>query len=370
MNLCIDVETTTHNKGNPYDQRNYLVSIHCHDGTQSWSFKPSDKEAIQELVDKATLLIGFNFKFDLAWLRKLGINYDNKKLFDVQLAEYYLSNQQHKLPSLDECLVKYGLPVKVDKVKALWDQGHQTDQIPWDILCEYGEGDVEKTYALYLLQVPLFSPKKYTLYQLACQDLLVLQEMEWNGLHYDEVLCHAKSQKLQEQIQQLRSQLSAIYPDVTINWNSNDQLSTFLYGGQIKEEYKELVGFYKTGVKAGQPKYKNAERFHTLPRLFTPLPKSGMAKEGVYATDEGTLRKLKGKGKKYLDLLLELAKLTKLDETYYQGLDKLNAEMHWPKNYLHGQFNQTIARTGRLSSSKPNLQNLSGEALNIFVTRY
>lgn len=370
MKLCLDVETSTYNKGNSYDQRNYLVSIHCHNGEQSWSFKPTDKQQIQELVDKATLLIGFNFKFDLAWLRKLGINYENKKLYDVQLAEYYLSHQQHKLPSLDECLVKYGLPVKVDKVAALWDQGYQTDQIPWDILCEYGEGDVEKTYALYLLQLPKFSPKKQTLFNLACQDLLVLQEMEHNGLVYNEELCYAKSEALQKDIKQLTDKLSSVYPDVPINFGSPDQLSAFLYGGTIKEEYKELIGFYKTGQKAGQVKYKNSIREHQLPRLFTPLPKTEMAKLGNYATDEGTLRKLKGKNKKIIEWLLELAKLTKLDETYYQGLSKLNKTMNWPTGILHGTFNQTIARTGRLSSSKPNLQNLSSDSLDLFITRY
>lgn len=368
--LCVDVETYTYSKGNPYDQRNKLVSIHCYDGTQSWSFKPSEKVVVQELIDKHDILIFFNAKFDIAWLRLYQFNVTNKKIYDVQLAEFYLSNQQHKLPSLDEVLVKYGLPVKVDKVAALWDAGVQTDAIPWDVLCEYGEGDVEKTYALYVLQLPKFSHKKKVLFDLACQDLLVLQEMEWNGLHYNQELCHEKSKNLQQDIQQLRDKLALSYPDVPINWGSPMQLSAFLYGGTIKEKYKELVGFYKTGVKAGQPKYKNSVREHQLPRLFTPLPKSEMAKPGIYATDEGTLRKLKGKHKKYVELLLELSALTKLDETYYQGLDKLNAEMHWPKNYLHGQFNQCIARTGRLSSSKPNLQNLSGTALDIFITRY
>lgn len=369
MKQCWDIECSTYNKGNPYDSRNYLVSIHCYTEGKAYSFKPEQKQEIQLLLDKASLLIGFNFKFDLAWLRKLGIKV-NKKIYDVQLAEYYLSNQQHKLPSLNECLEKHGLPVKVDKVAALWDQGYQTDEIPWDVLCEYGEGDVEKTYALYELQLPLFSEQKFVLFQLACQDLLVLQEMEHNGLYYDEELCHEKSKALQQDIKKLSSQLDAVYPDVPINWNSNDQLSAFLYGGTIKEEYKELVGFYKGGQKAGQPKYKNAIREHQLPRLFNPLPKTEMQKAGVFSTDEGTLRKLKGKNKKYVDILLELAKLTKLDETYYQGLDNLNKEMHWPKGFLHGQFNQTIARTGRLSSSKPNLQNLSGEALDIFITRY
>ena len=366
----MDVETTTYNKGNAFDSRNKLVSIHAHDGSQSWSFKPAQVDEIRELVQKATLIVGFNFKFDIHWLRKLGISFVGKKIYDVQLAHYYLTNQSHKLPSLDEVLTIHGLPVKVDKVKAYWDQGYQTDQIPWEDLCEYGEGDVEKTYALFELQLPLFSPQKKTLFALACQDLLVLQEMEWNGLFYNSEVCHQKSKELQESIQQLQGKLSSLYPDVPINFNSPDQLSAFLYGGTVEEATKELAGVYKTGIKAGQLKYKNSTVTHTLPQLFKPLVKTEMAKVGIYSTAEPNLRKLKGPYRWVVDLLLELAKLTKLDETYYTGLDKLNGEMHWPKNYLHGQFNQTIAKTGRLSSSKPNLQNLSKESLDIFITRY
>ena len=200
--------------------------------------------------------------------------------------------------------------------------------------------------------------------------MLVLQEMEWNGLVFDEELCYKKSQELQTHINSITSRLAAIYPSIPINFNSNDQLSAFLYGGTIVETRKELDGFYKTGKKAGQPKFRNVNVEHLLPRLFTPLPKSEMQKPGVFSTSEGTLRKLKGKHKKVVEDLLELAKLTKLDETYYTGLVKLNKEMDWPKGKLHGQFNQCIAKTGRLSSSKPNLQNLSGDSLDVFVTRY
>jgi DNA polymerase I len=370
MNLTIDTETTTHNKGNPFDSRNRLVSIHTYDETKGWSFKPTDTDSVQQQIDSASLLILFNAKFDLLWLRKIGIKYDHKPIYDVQLAHYMLSRQSHAFPSLDEVLEHFGLEKKLDKVKELWDQGVQTDEIPWDILCEYGEADCLKTYQAYQKQLPLFTPQMYKLFKLACQDLLILADMEWNGLKYDNDVCNQKSADLQKQIAELTAKLSAVYPDVTINFGSPDQLSAFLYGGQIKEETKELVGFYKTGQKAGQPKYQKVDKFHTLPRMFNPLPKTEMAKEGVYSTAEGTLRKLKGKNKWVIETLLELAKVSKLNETYYEGLNKINAEMHWEPGILHGQYNQCIARTGRLSSSRPNQQNLSNDCLDIFVTRF
>jgi DNA polymerase-1 len=65
-----------------------------------------------------------------------------------------------------------------------------------------------------------------------------------------------------------------------------------------------------------------------------------------------------------------LAELSKLDGTYYKGMININKEMNWPENKIHGQFNQCVAATGRLSSSKPNLQNFAGDCQDIFVSRY
>jgi DNA polymerase I-like protein with 3'-5' exonuclease and polymerase domains len=200
-------------------------------------------------------------------------------------------------------------------------------------------------------------------------DLLVLQEMEATGLPFNEQLCAVRAQEVDDKVSKIKLQLSAIYPNVPINFGSGDHLSAFLYGGIVKEDGKEHVGFYKTGERAGQPKYKNIIIEHILPRLYQPLRGSELQKEGMFATDEGTLRKLKGK-KNVVNLLLELSKLEKLNGTYYRGLVTLREQMHWPVGILHGQFNQTTAATGRLSSSKPNLQNFASELQDIFVSRY
>lgn len=154
------------------------------------------------------------------------------------------------------------------------------------------------------------------------------------------------------------------------NFNSGDHLSALLYGGVVYEHSKEHVGFYKTGAKAGQPKFKNVLIEHTFPRLFEPIKDSELKKEGYYETNEGVLKKLKGPNKKIVELLLRLAKIEKLNGTYYRGLPKLNAEMRWPKGKLHGLLNQTLAGTGRLSSSKPNQQNFASELQDIFISDY
>ena len=52
------------------------------------------------------------------------------------------------------------------------------------------------------------------------------------------------------------------------------------------------------------------------------------------------------------------------------GYTKLIEKMNWPKDMLHGTLNQCVVVTGRLSSSKPNLQNADGETKRYMETRY
>lgn len=380
IELVLDVETKfTRLKGrkkslSPFDSRNGLVCTAAY----APSIKVTDcvktdekqREYIQSLVDKADLIIGFNFKFDYLWLKHWGINLEGKRIWDCQLAEFLICNQIGSYPSLDECLAKYGMPLKLDVVKTeYWEKGLNTDEVPWEILSEYGIGDVKRTYDVYLKQKELLTPIKQRLLSLQCQDLHTLVEMEWNGLKFDSKLCEERASEISKKIQSITGELNSIYPDVPINFGSSQQLSAFLYGGTISEETKEHIGFFKTGKQAGQPKYQKVVIEHQLPQLYKPLAGSNMAKEGIYSTDESTLKKLKGK-RKTVDMLLELSKLSKLNETYYDGLRTLNTTMNWKENYLHGQFNQCVAVTGRLSSSAPNLQNFASELQDIFVTRY
>lgn len=371
----VDVETLKFPLASPYSTKGKLVSIHCHHSNgYSTSHKPDDRD-VQIHIDYASVLIGLNFKFDLAWLRRTGFNFEGKKIWDVQLAHFLLSGQTAAFPSLNEVLEFYGFEQKLDVVKEqYWNKNIDTDQVPWEILCEYGEYDCLGTYQCYLKQLEAFrqQPELFKLFKLQCQDLLVLLEMEWNGLKYNSKRCEEKSAEIGARIEEINGQLSSVYPDIRINFNSGDQLSAFLYGGTIVEEVREIIGFYKTGAKLGQPRFRVGIKEHLLPTLLAPLPRSELKKPGTYATDEGTLKKLKGtaRAKGFVTLLLELAKLEKVRGTYYEGLNKLNREYAWPEGMLHPTYNQCNARTGRLSSSKPNGQNMSGEILEIFESQY
>lgn len=82
------------------------------------------------------------------------------------------------------------------------------------------------------------------------------------------------------------------------------------------------------------------------------LPHGKKGKSGNYSTDENTLSKLISYP--IVVLILEYRMLTKLYNTYIVGLK--NNIMSDGK--IHTIYNQTLTRTGRLSSIEPNLQNI------------
>jgi len=370
--LTFDFECNTFAKGNPYSKQGKAVCLGLKDNYDKTECEFDIHYLDESYFTHFDLCIAFNVKFDIAWARRLGFQLP-KQIWCCQLAEYMLNNQQ-AYPSLEETAKKYGLPSKLDIVKTeYWENGVDTDAIPQEVLAEYCIRDVNLTYDIYLSQKQQFEqrPSLYRLFKLACQDLLVLHEMEWNGLIYNEQLCKERVEECNKRREEILSILGNVYPHLSINFASNDQLSAFLYGGKITETVKQPIGFFKTGERKGQVKFQNVEVEHTLPRMVNPLPKSEMKKEGVFATDEGTLKKLKGPfAKKYVSLILELAKLDKLIGTYYGGLPKLNKEMDWEEHMLHGQLNQCVTQTGRLSASSPNQQNIAGDVADIIISCY
>lgn len=154
--IC-DVESTTSNKGNPYDSRNKMVqSGFKYLGGDIYTFYGHEgvhKKPIQEHIDKSSWLVGFNFKFDLTWLRVCGFDISNVVVWDCQLAEFLLEKQRNPYPSLNQACDKYGFPHKLDFIKKnYWDKGIDTDEIPEEELTEYLKMDLILTEKLFCVQ--------------------------------------------------------------------------------------------------------------------------------------------------------------------------------------------------------------------------
>ena len=73
-----------------------------------------------------------------------------------------------------------------------------------------------------------------------------------------------------------------------------------------------------------------------------------------FSTDAASLEKLRDQWPEFIDPLLSYREVEKLRSTYGEGL---LAEVA-PDGRIHATFNQTVARTGRLSSDQPNLHNI------------
>lgn len=383
--LILDVETTISSKGNPFDERNKLCYVglysnnthYLYDIDYSGSPNRSGLDAIQRLIDSHDIIVGFNLKFDLHWIRKYGINIMGKRIWDSQLVHFILTGQTNPYPSLDGVAAHYNLGSKLDIIASeYWKNGIDTPDIPKDLLEEYLIQDLRLTQKVYDKQMEEFAElakPTQRLISLHNQDLLVLEEMEYNGILFDETACNRLGTELEERIVDLDQQLFSYHNLDEFNPSSTEHVSTLLYGGTFKIKRKEVVGVFKTGLKAGQPKERWFEHVINYDRLVTPLKGSELEKEGFYSIDDQTLKSLKfksNKAKELVDIILTRATLMKRLTAYYQGLVELRTKMNWPHGKLHGVLNQCVAKTGRLSSTKPNLQNFDGEIKQLFGSRY
>ncbi len=114
---------------------------------------------------------------------------------------------------------------------------------------------------------------------------------------------------------------------------------------ELEKEIYEIVG---ETFNINSPKQLGIILFEKLKLPFAKKTKTG------YSTSADILEKLRGEAP-VVGLVLEYRQLTKLKSTYADGLaNYINQE----DNRIHGKFNQTVAATGRISSTEPNLQNI------------
>ena len=145
----------------------------------------------------------------------------------------------------------------------------------------------------------------------------VLAQMEWSGVRIDTSALQHMSQEMERQIDVLAQQIYQA-AGTEFNMNSPRQLGEILFE-----------------------------------KLNLPAPKK-LKKSGQYSTSVEILEQLAA-DYELPRLMLEYRQLAKLKSTYIDALPKL---VNPRTGRVHTSFNQTVAATGRLSSSNPNLQNI------------
>lgn len=164
MKTVIDIETTIREDGggklspSPYIPENYLVSVGykseddegyiCFNHNEK-SADNHGKELLKAQLDKTTLLIGHNIKFDLSWLLECGFEYDGD-IYDTMIYEYIKAGGRRNMRvNLTDCCKRRGLPIKIEGTKQYLKNKIGFEAMPWDVVEEYGKNDVYITWLLY-----------------------------------------------------------------------------------------------------------------------------------------------------------------------------------------------------------------------------
>ncbi len=283
---------------------------------------------------------GHNLKYDMLVLRRAGVelrgfvpNDAKSPAGDSMVASYVVdaSRSSHSLDALSLALLGRE-NISIKELIGTGKKQKRFDEVPLSQAAPYAAEDADATLQLMQTMAPALKNMKLDglFRDLEMPLVEVLAELEWNGIRVDPDELDRQREKLQERIEDLKRRISdAAYETCGRGFepDSPKQLSTILFNKPDDAE----PGL---GIK--------------------PVRKT---KTG-YSTDAEVLEKIAqdpGVESEIPSLILEYRQLTKLVGTY---LVALRSEIHDADGRIHASFNQTVAATGRLSSSDPNLQNI------------
>ncbi len=280
------------------------------------------------LEDAGVAKCGHNLKYDLLVLRSHGVELRGL-VFDTMVASYLIdaSRSAHGLDHLALAMLGHTCMPISDLIRR--DRQEFTfDRVPLEQATPYAAEDADVALRLVEVMRPQLSAMNLKdLFEGVEMPLVrVLAELEWNGILVDPDELDRQADRLRGRLETLRREIMDASPR-PFNPDSPKQLASVMFNKP--EDAEEGLG-------------------------LKPIKK---LKTG-YSTDSEVLEKLS------LDpdvetsvpaLILEYRKLTKLVGTY---LVALKEEINPETGRIHASFNQTVAATGRLSSSDPNLQNI------------
>lgn len=370
--LVLDLETTMdcpvgNNKANPMWIGNKIIAaglLRIGDSgvTTHYCKTGVGADIVLEEIDKASLVVGHNIKFDLLYIYRLTSNI-LPRIWDTQLAAYILSGQRHLYASLDELTAEYigKHALKDDKIKEYWKAGVRTEDIPKTELESYLRTDVYNTEAIFKKQ--WLEAEELGLIPLMMVQMDALRatiEMNRNGMYVDWAYVELMCQHYGELIDRTDGVIKSLAGH--LDYMSPKQLSLYFFGGQEKYVERELVGEYKNG----KPKYKNVEKINIIEGDYKPTTEIG--KSGYYSVDDTVLKGLSSKGDRLAEQLLIMRSAKKIKETYYEGLK----DLRFPDNNIYPNLNHCSTKTGRLSATNPNLQNQTdaGDVKRAYISRF
>lgn len=305
-------------------------------------------QKVQNQIESKDLIEFFNKLKDIKWIFH-NAKYDIRVLrhtlgvylepyWDTQLGACCIDeNESHRLKDLH---LKYC--DSTDTESLTFDKlfgGITFDLVPIKVAYLYAAGDAIKTYELYQYQKGLLNRRvlsgPYNVFQNIEMPLItVVADMEDRGVCLDSEVCeylHEKYHKIKEERQQQADEAIAMYKEQIDNYkmkNPNHKLSdpiSLTSPTQLAILFYDILGLTSSDKKS--------------PR----------------GTGEEILKHFaKGKEKNLCEAILGIRNVDKLLNTYIDKMPQISLD----DGRVHASYNQYGAKTGRFSSSDPNLQNI------------
>ena len=275
--------------------------------------------ALRTLLEDPTIAkVAHDAKHHMLLLRRIGITLGGL-ISDPMLASYVLDpgRRSHELDLLALEFLDHTMTTQED----LCGKGKQELSyavVPVDCARDYSCEIADVTWQLEgRFRPQLEAQQMYELYRDIEMPLVgVLADLEWAGIEIDRALFASLKERFARERQRVEQEIY-VSAGGEFNINSNPQLREVLF---------DRLG----------------------------LPSSKRTSTGP-STDASVLQELAEAGHELPVLLMEYRELSKLESTY---IDALPILVNPHTGRLHTSFNQTVAATGRLSSTEPNLQNI------------
>ena len=268
---------------------------------------------VQAILDKTTLLVAHNAKFDVGWLYETGFKY-NGKIYDTMLGEYVLLRGVKKWLKLKNCCERRNVHRKSDLTESYMERGISFEHIPMKIVDEYGRQDIKATQALFQSQMDDFKlPINKGLIptiKMMCEFCVTIVNMERNGIHIDLDELKNVEQEFQIEYDKLRIEIDKIIydkmGDTKINPSSPEQLSWLIYGTKVAdkklwmEEFNIGIDKYTKKPKK-RPRMTKLEFKKTLMMHLLPVYKTKV-KQCDECRGNGHIQKYKVDGNPYKNM--------------------------------------------------------------------
>ena len=340
------------------------------------------------------LIVGHNLKYDFHVLRRVGITVVTDNLFDTMLASWICdentpnglkenSAEKMSVPQTHFNEVTNSIPNDVKKAFGYKANAkvHDFGLVLIDDGEEYCIGDAFYTWCNFLgfRQEIIDESMDKIFYIKMIPFLKVLLEMEERGTTVDVDRLKEMGEEMKEDLEALQYKIYELAGCV-FNVGSSAQKSLILFGiddytmpfDEYLEKYKKKnakrLANSKNGLdvkkvkKTYDDKQRDPQRCEVLENCFD-FKVQGYTASGAPSTDADTIWKLsqmqyknkrKQEGVEMCKAIAEYSKLEKLKTAFVDGI----LEQLYEDGKAHPSFNQIGTDSGRLSCSKPNLQQL------------